>query len=437
MRSEHTIRPSEALQHVRYEIRGRLARRAHELERQGYEIISLNIGNPRAFGLRTPETMRLAMIESLADAEGYCHQKGIFPAREAVVMQQQARGVTGVTAEEVFIGNGVSELIDLTLRALLNDGDEVLVPSPDYPLWTAAVTLNRGRAVHYACRPENAFVPDPEEVARLVSARTRAVVIINPNNPTGAVYPRAVLEALARLAEQRALVVFSDEIYDQMTYDGAEFVPMATLVRDTLCATLSGLSKVYRACGYRVGWAVFSGRTPGAADYLNALELLASLRLCSSVPAQWAVQTALGGFQSIRELVAPGGRLHESRGAISRAVAQSRFLTLAPPGGAMYAFIGVDAGALPDFDDQQFALDLLEQKHVLVAPGVSFNVPYRNHFRITNLPDAGTLREVLARVEELLASYAGAARAAGAAAAGRAALDSARVPSRVISLKRP
>jgi len=437
MRTEHTIRPSEALQHVRYEIRGRLARRAHELERQGYEIISLNIGNPRAFGLRTPETMRLAMIESLADAEGYCHQKGIFPAREAVVMQQQARGVTGVTAEEVFIGNGVSELIDLTLRALLNDGDEVLVPSPDYPLWTAAVTLNRGRAVHYACRPENAFVPDPEEVARLVSARTRAIVIINPNNPTGAVYPRAVLEALARLAEQRALVVFSDEIYDQMTYDGAEFVPMATLVRDTLCATLSGLSKVYRACGYRVGWAVFSGRTPGAADYLNALELLASLRLCSSVPAQWAVQTALGGFQSIRELVAPGGRLHESRGAISRAVAQSRFLTLAPPGGAMYAFIGVDAGALPDFDDQQFALDLLEQKHVLVAPGVSFNVPYRNHFRITNLPDAGTLREVLGRVEELLASYAGAARAGGAAEAGRAVADSARAPSRVISLKRP
>jgi len=437
MRTEHTIRPSEALQHVRYEIRGRLARRAHELERQGYEIISLNIGNPRAFGLRTPETMRLAMIESLADAEGYCHQKGIFPAREAVVMQQQARGVTGVTAEEVFIGNGVSELIDLTLRALLNDGDEVLVPSPDYPLWTAAVTLNRGRAVHYACRPENAFVPDPEEVARLVSARTRAIVIINPNNPTGAVYPRAVLEALARLAEQRALVVFSDEIYDQMTYDGAEFVPMATLVRDTLCATLSGLSKVYRACGYRVGWAVFSGRTRGAADYLNALELLASLRLCSSVPAQWAVQTALGGFQSIRELVAPGGRLHESRGAISRAVAQSRFLTLAPPGGAMYAFIGVDAGALPDFDDQQFALDLLEQKHVLVAPGVSFNVPYRNHFRITSLPDAGTLREVLARVEELLASYAGAARAGDAAEAGRAAPDPARVPSRVISLKRP
>ncbi|HTT43956.1 MAG TPA: aminotransferase class I/II-fold pyridoxal phosphate-dependent enzyme [Steroidobacteraceae bacterium] len=404
--SDATVRPSEGLKHVRYEIRGRLARRAHELERQGYEIISLNIGNPRAFGLRTPETMRLAMIENLPEAEGYCHQKGIFPAREAVVMQQQARGITGVTAEEVFIGNGVSELIDLTLRALLNEGDEVLVPSPDYPLWTAAVTLNRGRAVHYPCRPENAFVPDPEELARLITPRTRAIVVINPNNPTGAVYPRAVLEALVRLAERHALVVFSDEIYDQMTYADAQFVPLATLVHGTLCATLSGLSKVYRACGYRVGWAVFSGRTHAAADYLGALELLSSLRLCSNVMAQWAVQTALGGHQSIRELVAPGGRLYESRATILEASARSRFLTLAPPGGAMYAFPGVNAAVLPQFDDQQFALDLLEQKHVLIAPGVSFNVPYRNHFRITNLPDAATLREVFARIEELLSGYA-------------------------------
>ena len=410
MTSDASIGASEGLKHVRYEIRGRLARRAHELERQGYEILSLNIGNPRAFGLRTPETMRLAMIENLAEAEGYCHQKGIFPAREAVVMQQQERGVTGVTAEEVFIGNGVSELIDLTLRALLNEDDEVLVPSPDYPLWTAAVTLNRGRAVHYPCRPENGFVPDPEELASLITPRTRALIIINPNNPTGAVYPRAVLEALARLAETHCLVVFSDEIYDQMTYDGAQFVPMATLVHDTLCATLSGLSKVYRACGYRVGWAVFSGRTHAAAEYLQALELLASLRLCSNVTAQWAVQTALGGHQSVRELVSPGGRLHESRAAILAAVQRSRFLTLAPPQGSMYAFVGVNPLVLPDFDDQQFALDLLEQKHVLVAPGVSFNVPYRNHFRITNLPDAATLHEVFARTEELLATYASRAR---------------------------
>ena len=410
MKTEPTIRPSDSLRNVRYEIRGRLAHRAHELERQGYEIVSLNIGNPKAFGFRTPETMRLAMIENLAEAEGYCHQKGIFPAREAVVMQQQERGISGITADEVFIGNGVSELIDLVLRALLNEGDEVLVPSPDYPLWTAAVTLNRGKAVHYPCRPENGFVPDPEEIARLVTPRTRAIVVINPNNPTGAVYPRATLEAIAKLAERAGLVVFSDEIYDQMTYDGAEFVPMATLVRETLCATLSGLSKVYRACGYRVGWAVFSGRTHAAADYLRSLELLSSLRLCSNVLAQWSVQTALGGYQSLRQLITAGGRLYESRRTITEAVRNSRFLKLEPPKGAMYAFIGVDTRELPDFDDQQFALDLLEQKHVLVAPGVSFNVPYRNHFRVTTLPDPATLKDVFGRIDELLTAYASAPR---------------------------
>lgn len=413
MSLEHTVRPSESLKNVRYEIRGRLARRAHDLERQGYEIISLNIGNPRLFGFRTPETMRLAMIENLSDSEGYCHQKGIFPAREAVVMQQQARGVTGVSAEEVFIGNGVSELIDMVLRALLNDGDEVLVPSPDYPLWTASVNLNRGRAVHYSCRPENGFVPDPAEIESLITPRTRAIVVINPNNPTGATYPRAVLEAIARLAERHQLVVYSDEIYDQMVYDGAESIPLATLVRDTLCATLSGLSKIYRACGYRVGWAVFSGRLRGSADYLSALELLSSLRLCSNVPAQWAVQTALGGYQSIHQLVSPGGRLYESRRAIIEAADASRYLRLARPDGAMYAFIGVEPQALPDFDDQQFALDLLEQKHVLVAPGVSFNVPYRNHFRVTTLPDAATLRVVFGRIEELLAAQASRATESG------------------------
>jgi alanine-synthesizing transaminase len=409
MNIEQAVKPSDSLKNVRYEIRGRLARRAHEMERQGYEIISLNIGNPRLFGFRTPETMRLAMIENLSDAEGYCHQKGIFPAREAVVMQQQGRGVTGVSAEEVFIGNGVSELIDLVLRALLNDGDEVLVPSPDYPLWTAAVNLNRGRAVHYACRPENQFIPDPEEIESQITSRTRAIVVINPNNPTGATYPRAVLEGIARIAERHQLVVFSDEIYDQMVYDGAESIPMATIVQDTLCATLSGLSKIYRACGYRVGWAVFSGRLRGAADYLAALELLSSLRLCSSVPAQWAVQTALGGYQSIRELVCPGGRLYESRRALIEAVNRSPYLQLNGMQGAMYAFIGVNREALPHFDDQQFALDLLEQKHVLIAPGVSFNVPYQNHFRVTTLPDPNTLKVVFARMEELLTAQAASA----------------------------
>ncbi len=406
MSTETAIRASDTLRTVRYEIRGRLARRALELERLGHEIISLNIGNPGLYGFRTPETMRLAMIENLRASEGYSHQKGIFPAREAVVMQQQSRGVQGTTAEEVYIGNGVSELIDLVLRAMLNDGDEVLVPSPDYPLWTAAVNLNRGRAVHYPCRPANGFVPDPEEVAALITRRTRAIVIINPNNPTGAVYPRATLEALARLAEVRGLVVLADEIYDQMLYDGATFVPMATLVQDTLCATLSGLSKVYRACGYRVGWAAFSGRLAGATDYLAGLELLSSLRLCSNVPGQWAVQTALGGYQSIRELTDPGGRLYESRRAILAAVAASPYLDLTDPAGAMYAFPSVNSQRIPEFDDQAFALDLLEQKHVLVAPGVSFNTPYRNHFRVTNLPDAATLRTVFQRIDELLAEQA-------------------------------
>jgi alanine-synthesizing transaminase len=402
MKQRKPVRASDGLANVRYEIRGKLARHALALERQGYDIVSLNIGNPYAFGFRTPETMRLAMIENLRNSEGYVHQKGIFPAREAVVMQQQERGVLGVTAEEVFIGNGVSELIDLTLRALLNSGDEVLVPSPDYPLWTAAVNLNTGRAVHYPCHAAQSFIPDPDEVESLITKRTRAIVIVNPNNPTGAVYPRETLTAIAQLAEKHRLVVLCDEIYDHILYDDAEFVPMATLVHDTLCCTMSGLSKVYRACGYRVGWAAFSGDIEGAREYLSGLELLSSLRLCSNVPGQWAVQTALGGYQSILELTRPKGRLFESRQAILDGVARSKYLKLSRPMGALYAFVEVRSDALPNFDDQTFALDLLEKKHVLVAPGVSFNVPYRNAFRITNLPEPQVLATVFSRIDELL-----------------------------------
>lgn len=401
-----TFRPSSGLANVKYEIRGKLARRAQEMERLGYEIVSLNIGNPGAFGFRTPETMRLAIIENLKLSEGYVHQKGIFPAREAVVMLQQNRGVRDVTADEVFIGNGVSELIDLTLRGLLNTDDEVLVPSPDYPLWTAAVNLNRGRAVHYPCRPENRFEPDVAEIQKLITSRTRAIVVINPNNPTGAVYSRATLEGIARLAEKHRLVVFSDEIYDQILYGSAEFIPMATLINGTLCVTLSGLSKVYRACGYRVGWAVFSGDLEHSRDYLSAVELLSSLRLCANAPGQWAVQTALGGYQSIKDLVRPGGRLFESRQAIKTCVERSKYLRIDLSNGAIYDFIEIREDALPDIDDQQFALDLLEHKHVLIAPGSSFNVPYRNRFRITHLPRAEVIVDVFNRMEELLDSYA-------------------------------
>jgi len=410
------IQPSSRLQDVRYEIRGPLARRAAELEKAGYEIIKLNIGNPGAFGFRAPETMRLAMIENLREADAYCYQKGIFPAREAVVMQQQTRGVKDITADDVFMGNGVSELILFCLSALLETDDEVLIPSPDYPLWTAATTLHSGKAVHYPCHPEKGFVPDPQEIRALITPKTRAIVVINPNNPTGAVYPLEVVTQLAKLAEEHHLVIFSDEIYDQVLFDAATHVPMATLVKKTLCATFGGLSKVYRACGFRVGWVSFTGEKDGAREYLQALELLASLRLCSNVPGQWAVQTALGGKQSINELTRPEGRLWKTRKAIQDAVTHSPFLYSQIPMGAMYAFIGVNLARLPHFDDQKFALELLERKHVLVAPGTSFNVPYHNHFRVTLLPDWETMRDVFERINELLLEYAAAPHPASAPA---------------------
>jgi alanine-synthesizing transaminase len=400
------IPTSATLYDVKYEIRGQLANHAFDLERRGYEVISLNIGNPGLFGFRTPETMRLAMIENLGQAEPYCHQKGIFPAREAVVMQQQDRGIHGISAEEVFIGNGVSELIDLSLRALLNPGDEVLVPSPDYPLWSAAVSLNGGTPRYYHCKPGNGFQPDLEQLESLVGPNTRAIVVINPNNPSGAVYNRKTLQALVDIAERNKLVLLADEIYDQMVYDDAEFIPMATLVDDTVCLTFSGLSKVYRACGYRVGWCVFGGDLDAAAEYVHGMELLAALRLCANVPGQWAVQTALGGFQSIRELVEPGGRLYQQRQAIIERVASSKYLSLQDPMGAMYAFIKLDDRFAGSLDDRAFAQQLLEEKHVLVAPGSSFNTPYSDHFRITTLPDIDTLDVVFDRMDALLEQHA-------------------------------
>ena len=400
------IETSCTLHDVKYEIRGQLANHAFELERRGYEVISLNIGNPGLFGFRTPETMRLAMIENLGQAEPYCHQKGIFPAREAVVMQQQDRGIQGVSAEEVFIGNGVSELIDLSLRALLNRGDEVLIPSPDYPLWSAAVSLNNGTPKYYDCDQHNGFLPDAEQIESLITSKTRGIVVINPNNPSGAVYSRAVLQQLVAVVEKHRLVLLADEIYDQMVYDDAEFVPMATLVENGVCLTFSGLSKVYRACGYRVGWCVFSGDLDAAAEYIHGMELLAALRLCSNVPGQWAVQTALGGFQSIKELVRSGGRLYQQRQTIIDRVAASPYLSMQKPMGAMYAFIRLGEEFAARLDDRQFAQELLEDKHVLVAPGSSFNTPYSDHFRITTLPDCDTINTVFDRIDSLLGPHA-------------------------------
>jgi alanine-synthesizing transaminase len=391
---------------VRYEIRGALARRANELEQQGHDILKLNIGNPGAFGLRTPETMRRAVVRNLKYSEAYGPQTGIFPAREAVAMQFQGRGMTETRYDQVLIGNGVSELVDLVLRSLLEADDEVLVPAPDYPLWTAAVVLNGGKAVHYPCTADNGFVPDVDQIRKQITPRTRALVVINPNNPTGAVYPEAVLQGLADLAAEHDLILFSDEIYDAICYDEARFVPMAPLAEDTLCVSFGGLSKVYRACGWRVGWAVFTGALERAQDYRLAVEKLAALRLSANVPGQWAVQTALGGYQSIADLVARGGRLHESRQAVIEAVANSRFLDMVTPMGAMYAFPSVRPEVLPDFDDHRFAAELLEQKHILIVPGSSFNIEQRNHFRITLLPEAEELVHAFERIDDLLEELA-------------------------------
>lgn len=399
------IRPSPGLANVRYEIRGRLARRAHEMERLGHDIVSLNIGNPGAFGFRTPETMRLAMIENLRLAEGYSHQKGIFPAREAVVMQQQERGVRGVTADDVFIGNGVSELIDLTLRALLAADEEVLVPSPDYPLWTAAVNLNRGRAVHYPCRPERGFIPNPEEIEALITKRTRAIVVINPNNPTGAVYSREILQGIADIARENSLLVLSDEIYDRILFDGAEHIPMAAVAPDLLVLTFNGLSKTYRVAGYRSGWLVITGPKGHARGFLEGITLLASTRLCPNVPAQHAVQAALSGVQSIDALIGPSGRLHEQRDAAWESLEAIPGVSCVKPEGALYAFPRFDPEVHEIRDDAKFVYDFLVAEHVLLVQGTGFNWPTPDHVRIVTLPEARVLSEAIERLGNFLSSY--------------------------------
>jgi alanine-synthesizing transaminase len=400
------VRRAERLHGVHYEIRGPLARRALEIERAGHNVIKLNIGNPAQFGFRAPEAMRAAIVEKLPEAEGYGHQKGLLQAREAVMKHALSHGLAGVTVEDVFIGNGASELILMCMEALLEPGDEVLLPAPDYPLWTAAVSLTGARAAHYPCRPENGFVPDAAEVERMIGPRTRALVIINPNNPTGTVYPRDAVSALVRVAERRRLVLFSDEMYDRILYDGAAHVPAASLCEGTLCATFGGLSKVHLACGFRTGWVVFTGRKRDASDYLAGIELLASLRLCPNLLGQWAVPAALDGPPTILELTAETGRLGRQRRALLRGIERSRFFRLVPPRGALYAFPRVDRGALPGFDDKRFAMELLEREHVLVLPGSGFNVTYTDHLRLTFLPDEDTLGEVFVRMERLLTSWA-------------------------------
>ena len=398
------------LSEVRYEIRGELARRARELEAQGRTLIKLNIGNPGAFGFRAPEHLQRAITEQIAQSDPYTHQQGLPAAREAIAAFHQQRGTPNASPERVFIGNGVSELIDLSLRALLNPGDEVLLPSPDYPLWSAATILNDGRPVYYRCAPEHDFLPDPDEIEALVSSRprrkVRALVLINPNNPTGAAYPRALLERIVAIAAKHKLLLMTDEIYDGILYDGASFQPLAPLAGEIPCLSFGGLSKVHRACGWRVGWAVLSGDPLASGDFHHAMDLLGALRLCANVPGQFAIAQALHGEDTISALCQPGGRLHETRRALIEACATSEHLQLVAPQGALYGFPAVVGAAAHGFDDHAFALQMLEDEDVLIVPGSGFNVPYRNHFRVTLLPQADVLREVFARIERVLARRA-------------------------------
>ncbi|MEO7917706.1 MAG: aminotransferase class I/II-fold pyridoxal phosphate-dependent enzyme [Dokdonella sp.] len=400
--SQVPISASSRLADVRYDIRGPLSRRARELEGEGRDIVRLNIGNPGLFDFETPAHLRNAVARHLSESEAYCTQQGLLHARDAIASQQRQRGASGVDSDRVFIGNGVSELIDLSLRAILEIGDEVLIPAPDYPLWSAATHLNDGRAVYYPCPPQRGHLPDIDEMSALITPRTRAIVIINPNNPTGAVYSRELLVGIVALAERHGLILLSDEIYDSITFDDAAFVPLASLCGDLPCITYNGLSKVHRACGYRVGWMSVAGKQTRVDELLRAFDLLAAMRLCSNVPTQWAIEPAITGPETIRSLTAVGGRLHESRRAVIDAVTRSSFLSMHAPQGALYAFPGVDTNLIADFDDEAFALELLEGENVLVVPGSSFNVPYRNHFRVTLLPQAEVIVDVFARIERQL-----------------------------------
>lgn len=401
-----SITPSAHLADVRYEIRGALTRRARELEAAGLDIIKLNIGNPGRYGFEAPAHLREAIASHLHESEAYGHEQGLEVAREAIAAQQRARGARGVEPERIFIGNGVSELIDISLRALLHPGDEVLLPSPDYPLWSAATILNGGQPRYYRCLAQHGHLPDPEEIEALITPRTRALVLINPNNPTGVVYPRELLQRLAAIAARHRLLLLSDEIYDEILYDGATFQPLAEVAGDGPCLSFGGLSKVHRACGYRVGWMSLSGDPACTAAYRDALQLLAALRLCANVTAQWAVQPALQSAATIGALTAPGGRLHEARRAVLEGVAASDYLELVTPGGALYAFPQIRADRITRFDDESFALRLLEEESVLVVPGSSFNVPRSRHFRLTLLPPPVQLHEVFVRIERVLARMA-------------------------------
>ncbi|MFZ9493461.1 MAG: pyridoxal phosphate-dependent aminotransferase [Burkholderiaceae bacterium] len=401
----NTIAKSSKLANVCYDIRGPVLDKARQMEEEGQKIIKLNIGNLAVFGLEPPDEIVQDMIRNLAHAAGYTDSKGLFAPRKSVVHYTQEKGISGVSVDDVYLGNGASELIVMALNGLLDNGDEILVPAPDYPLWTAAVSLSGGNPVHYLCDEQSDWMPDIEDIKRKITPRTKGIVVINPNNPTGALYPTELLQQIVEVARQHQLIVFADEIYDKTLYDGHIHTSIASLADDVLFLTFNGLSKNYRSCGYRAGWMVVSGHKKRAADYIEGLNMLASMRLCSNTPGQLAIQTALGGYQSIKDLVAPGGRLCRQRDLAHQLLTDIPGVSCVKPKAALYMFPRLDPKIYPIADDQQFAYELLAQEKVLIVQGTGFNWPQPDHFRLVFLPNADDLTEAVGRIARFLDQY--------------------------------
>jgi len=396
------IQKSAKLANVCYDIRGQIMDRARQMEEDGQKIIKLNIGNLAVFGFDAPEEIQQDMIRNLPNSAGYSDSKGIFAARKAVMHETQKQGILGVTLDDIYLGNGASELIVMATNALLDNGDELLLPSPDYPLWTAAASLSGGTPVHYRCDEANGWMPDLADIRAKVTPRTKGIVVINPNNPTGALYADELLKGIVAIAREHGLVIFADEVYDKVLYDGVKHTPLGSLSQDVLTLTFNSLSKSYRSCGYRAGWMVISGDKKRARDYIEGLNMLSNMRLCANVPGQWAIQTALGGHQSINELVGEGGRLRKQRDLAYQLITAIPGVSCVKPRAALYMFPKLDPQIYPVQDDQDFFLQLLEETKVMLVQGTGFNWPDPDHFRIVFLPHEDDLREAIARVARFL-----------------------------------
>ena len=397
-----TFGKANKLEHVLYDVRGPVVDEAARMEEQGLKILKLNIGNPAPFGFSAPEEVIQDIRHNLVDCQGYSDSRGIFAARKAVMQYAQIKNIPNVTMKDVFTGNGASELIQMSLNALLNSGDEVLIPSPDYPLWTACTNLAGGTAVHYICDEESDWYPDIEDIKSKITPKTKAIVVINPNNPTGALYPKELLEQIVQVARENELIIFSDEIYDRLVLDGEEHISTASLAPDLFCVTFSGLSKSHMVCGFRVGWMILSGNKDLAKGYIEGLNMLSNMRLCSNVPGQSIIQTALGGYQSVNNYIVPGGRVYEQRDFIYKALNDSPGVTAVKPKAAFYIFPKLDVKKFNIFDDQQFALDFLREKRVLIVPGSGFKWDAPDHFRIVMLPEADILRKAVSEMGDFI-----------------------------------